>query len=168
MKGLKREREEIEKKIDTLTKQRKDELVGSKATKVVIVKGGVRMIIPRSHLRKLAEEETDNDFTVINQEKSLKECDLDDDADAVSCSKCGRKNIQLWREEDCVEVFGNPNVLCIPCLGSFETTSWCEVMQSYTTWIPAIIYKDNLFEFARVSEFRDSKKTKQDFLALPK
>jgi hypothetical protein len=169
MKGLKREREEIDKKIDSLTKQRRDELIGDKATKAVIVKGGDRMIITRSQLKEVVRDETTNDLLIINDRKSLHDSDLEDDAHETSCAKCGRKGIELWRKEGCLKRFNNPDVLCLPCLGIHGTTEfWYEVKKDGSSWYPAIYYDDYTSTLEDVGGFKNNGTVKGKFLALPK
>jgi hypothetical protein len=166
MKGLKRERDEIDEKIDALAKQRRDQLIGDNATKVVIIKGDKRMIIPRSQLTQILKE-TD-DVTIINNPKSLLESDLEDESHEIPCSKCGKQGIQIWRKQFCFDRYNNPYVRCISCLGSHTVLNWYEISDKMnSSWHPAILNNEgSLFE--SISHFMQSQSVKEKFLALPK
>jgi hypothetical protein len=169
MKGLKREREEIDKKIETLAKQRRDQLIGDNATKFVIVKGDKRMIVPRSQLTQLIKEEKTNDITIIINPKSLHESDLADESHEVSCSKCGKQGIQLWRKAYCYERYNNPNILCISCLGAHIPYEWYQIRSfDDSIWYAAILDDEFATVFEQVQTFMHNMKVKEKFLALPK
>lgn len=168
MKGLKREREEIDKKIETLAKQRRDQLIGGNATKVVIVKGDKRVIIPRSQLVQILKEET-NDITIITDPKSLHESDLADESHEPSCYKCGKQGIRLWRKSIFFDWYNNPDILCISCIAPHVVLSWTEIREtlSGSSWHPAILNSDGT-RFEAVTTIRGSQYMKEKFLALPK
>lgn len=170
MRALKREREELDKKIEALAKQGRDQLIGNNATKVVIVKGDKRMIIPRSQLMKLISEDKDEeDIKVIKDPKSLHDSDMDVDEVIDACFKCGRSGVQLWRKELCFERFPrNPKVFCIKCLSVLSKHRWCTIQGvDHYIWHPAIPNNENASMYLHSSKVEGNEEIKQKFEALP-